>query len=417
MIAAVVVGLAVARGPDVSNRDHPEFDAVWHTEIQNLDPDVPGSPTLTAIDSADRGGNRREMITTGSAWVLVAEQDEVRALIALDPTDGSQVWRKDLPEVLCSHRTGPQDTLFCLAADTAGGQDWTGYIFDAATGAELESWQAPITGAWAVSLTDAGLAVLAESQPHTYDHLSLLDSQDGTEIWSADLSVIDDEFLFRTHDIDDVEQTYLPSIGWSGAGERIMLSSGTTLILIEGGSGEFLVQDCYPTVNTGETLGCSTFRESTMYDASGEHLWTSDRVELARPSYRGEHVLVNVADQSVHHTDWDSGYIGAAVQSVGYSPIAAGSGAHPFLIDEHDLLSLAPDGSQVHWTQRVRGMNSITDVWVVNDVAIVAGDSALALDLATGEELWQRSYTGNMYLVDFDPVVIGYREVSLLQVP
>src|SRR5699024_11962681 len=112
----------------------------------------------------------------------------------------------------------------------------------------------PITGSWALHLSDAGLAVVAESEANTYDRLVLLDITDGSEIWSSDLSVIDDDFLFSTREDDGVEVTYLRGIDWAGQGERIMMSTSTTLIQVEAESGEFTHQDCYPFVNTGEML-------------------------------------------------------------------------------------------------------------------------------------------------------------------
>lgn len=420
VVIPVVAGLLLATpgGTDLSERVAEDFEVIWEMEVPELNPDG-GYTSLVPVDSPDRYTSAgTEVITTEETWVVMAEQGTARALLGLDPQDGAVRWRQDLDRSHCSARTGADGTVVCLSQDSPGGSAWTGHVLEAASGAEVTSWEAPISGAWGVRLTEAGLLVLAESDARTYDRLTLLDVTDGTEAWAVDLLDIDDaESLFYEREIDGVAHTVITSRQWQGEGEHATLSASTTALFIDTGTGEVAARFCYPILLTEDSLGCDSYGEMVMYRLDGTERWSSARVDLARPSYRGEHVLVNITGESLHHTDWDSGYVGASVQRVERGSIATGTQADPFLMSDRDLLSLAPDGSQVRWSEEIRGMNSITTVLVTDEVAIVNAFSAMGLDLATGEQLWTRYSRGDLQLAGDALIATSSGSVALLEIP
>ncbi|MGC0143310.1 PQQ-binding-like beta-propeller repeat protein [Pseudactinotalea sp. Z1732] len=420
VVIPVVAGLLLAApgGTDLSERVAADFEVIWETEVPELDPDG-GYSSLVPVDSPDRYTSAgTEIVTTEDTWVVMVEQDTSRALLGLDPRDGSVRWRQDLDRSHCSARTGPDGTVVCLSQEAPGGSAWTGHVLDAASGDELTSWQAPLTGAWGVHLTDAGLLVLAESDARTYDRLTLLDVTDGTEAWAVDLLDIDDaESMFYEREVDDVEHTIMSTRQWQDEGEHATLSASTTALFVDTGTGDVTPRHCYPILLTEDALGCDSYRHMVLYHLDGTERWSSARVDLAQPAYRGEHVLVNIAGESLHHTDWDSGYVGASVQRVERGSIATGTQADPFLMSDHELLSLAPDGSQVRWSEEIHGMNSITTVLVTDEVAIVNAFSAMGLDLTAGERLWTRYGRGNLQLAGDALIATNSSSVALLEIP
>lgn len=419
VVALVIGGLAATtdlflRGPNVADVVDEEFEVAWEYEPGELEPDNSSRPVLASVASPQFGGQREQVIVTPQAWVMVIEHGAARAVVGLDPQTGSPMWEHTLAQAQCSAQPGPDDTVVCLASEN--GEDWTGHVLRADTGEEVNTFTTPISGAWGVHLTGAGLAVLAESTTRVFDRLTLLDPAEGTEQWSVDL-LADDETaaLLQAIDVDEVEHTVVPQPQWHDVGPNFTLSYASTDLFVDATAGEISVLQCYPAIITSGSIGCSSHHETVMYDGDAEQVWASPQVQLARPPVSGEHVLVNVADESLWQTEWDSGAVVAEVGPTESRPIVSGTAEQPFVMHEREVVAFAE--SEELWRTTVRGMNSITTVMVIGDVAIVDGFSTLGLDLATGEDLWVRYRSGNLRVIDDELVSIGTGEIAVLQLP
>lgn len=406
----------VPGAPDLAADAEVDLPVRWELHPEDLVDAGSGYPQFAAISEADTPGRHNPPIAvTPEAWVVAVTAADRRWLAAVDPTDGTPLWERELSDGMCATATTEDGGLVCAGRQDG---DWHGYLIDPGTGAEQDSWPIPVTGVWGMHLSAEGLLVISESAPLMHDRLSLLDVPGGIEQWSVDLMEDDaNEWFFIERERDGTTRTVPWHPIWRDIGPNVAMLGASAHLLIDPAEGTVRTLPCAPAVVVDDTLACSSYRETTLYDAHGQEIWTSPRVQLADPAYGEADVPINVRDETLWAMDWTSGTVGAELASASGNPRATGTPQHPFLVGETEVLSLDADQTRVRWSAPMSGIDSLTAVKVIDDVAVVVGWSAVGLDLQTGEQLWHRDYPHPLRVLDDQLVSVEMFHLKVLDLP
>ena len=406
----------VPGAPDLDDDADADLPVRWELHPEDLVDAGSGYPQFGAIsDPHTPGPHNPPVAVTPEAWVAAVQTDDRRWITGVDPSGGIPLWERELSQGMCAPGTTEDGALVCVGRQDG---DWHGYLLEASTGAELDSWEIPVTGVWGVHLSTEGLLVLSESAPRVHDRLALLDVPGGAEQWSVDLLDDDDnEWLFHEREIDGTTRTLPWNPRWRDLGPNVAMLGVTEHLLIDPAEGTVRTIACAAAVVVGDALGCSNYNETVFYDAHGQEVWTSPRVQLADPAYTEAEVPINVRDETLWAMDWASGTVGAELASVPGAPRATGTPEHPFLVGETEVLSLDAEQNRIRWSAPMSGIDSLTSVKVVDDVAVVTGWSVVGLDLESGEELWHRSRPGTLHVLDEHLVAADMFHLQALDLP
>ncbi|WP_154795076.1 PQQ-binding-like beta-propeller repeat protein [Occultella kanbiaonis] len=413
--------------PDIEGDADP-FDTRWEVTADTL---LPGASEFLPVNSADWFEYRAPYLIPGDdAWaaivndatISVADDADVVAadVVAFDPETGALLWDAPLPGGLCAERLTDAQGLVCLGRTDDDG--WAITLFSMDDGAIIATHPvADIGQPWNVHLSSAGLLVITEGSPGEFTTLNLLSVADGTLTWSHDLADLPDtEDLFREDDSTGRIRVvpYLPI--WRDVGANTLLWASSVTLHIDPLTGELTPRQCYELAVVEDTFACDSIDGTTRFAADGTELWHSEQIRLEGSAFLPAPALVNTGTPGVvRATDWDRGGVGDPLleYSLPQSTNLSGTAQYPFFNTESELVLLSEDGGSTRWITQIRNMNSITDVVVVEDVAIVTGYISFGLDLGTGEMLWSRDTNGDIHLVDGRPVSFSYSGFALLELP
>lgn len=361
-------------------------------------------------------------VEAGNLWVVMADDAEQRTLAGIEPGQGEVVWTRDLDWGQCSTTTTGGGAIVCLA-ESAGAI--TGHLLDPATGGDLASWTAQVTGPWGVHVTDAGLLVMDESEPRVHSMLTLLDLDTGEALWSTDtLDLVTGEWDVLEWVEHRGAQHNVPTGDlWDAIGDAVLLRTADAALFIDPVDRSVTYRDCPVTVLAEDRLACQHHAEVTMYDSRGERLWSAPttEVELANNRFPSVEVFGNHANQRVWHTDWDDGTVGTQLAPLTGASAMTGTPQIPVVIssgvETTEVIRLTEDQSQILWRTETRGSSRTGSVVVVEDVAVLTSLPITGLDLATGKELWTQPQWVSMSAIDGVLVTFDHLELSRFDLP
>ncbi|MBZ2199491.1 outer membrane protein assembly factor BamB family protein [Occultella gossypii] len=412
--------------PNIEGDAEP-FDTRWQVTADAL---LPGAGEFLPMNTGDWFEYRAPYLIPGDgAWAALVDDATVSLpdgadvtaadVVAFDPETGDLLWDAPLPGGLCSERLTDAQELVCLGR--ADGDGWAMTIFSMADGAIVATHPVDIDRPWNVHLSAAGLLVFTEAHIDRFTTLSLLSVTDGTLTWSRDLAHLPDtEDLFREDD-SAARTRVVPNLPiWRDVGANTLLWASSVTLHIDPVTGALTPHRCHELAVVADTFACDSGLGTTRFAADGTQLWHSEEVGLEGTAFLPAPALVNTGTPGMlRATDWDRGGVGDPLLEypLPQSTNLSGTAQFPFFNTETELVSLSEDGGSTRWIAEIRNMNSITDVVVVDDVAIVTGFISIGLDLDTGEVVWSRNTNGDIRLVDGRPVSFSYNGFALLELP
>jgi len=437
LIALAVPILGLGPGDSSSSSSSPssgqvqQIETSWQIAPADLDNSMPDETIF--LPNLDGSFDSEYVLQGEAAWVVAAdsEDDYPRQIFGLDPGTGDALWQAELP-AYCG-RAIIDDELVCLARDDA--DEWQLVILDVTTGDEVGRHPTEVSSVRAVHRSEAGLLVVGDPDPVPHAMVTML-ALDGTTSWSVDLGALDDagqlfgDFLARDFSGDEEPEATMERLRWRELDEgRVLLFSTPGVALIDTEAGDVLVHQCLRATPAQEAYFCAGDGGITRHDLDGQVEWTLADMTLASPTSTSPGRPVALTeDHQWFAVDWETGERGEPLAqfeprnaSTGLPPLpptVLGDAEHTFVRDDQVLIALEPGSDQIAW-QMDLDERHVDEVITLQDMAVLDSYPHLALDVRTGEELWERRIPTGIYLdfLDHQLVSSGLSEIAALELP
>lgn len=440
LIVVQLVGAAVSRlggdedPPPVGSTtgDVPDMAAVWLLGPEDLTGSGDGDEFARNPDGAFTGP---QIIEGVDAWV-VAWQSESSAgwrtagIAALDPADGTVLWERPLPGVLCADHAF-DGALRCLHDD---GGTWVYHQIEIATGEDTVTVDTSLRDVQTVHSSAEGLVAVGPADPAPHARMTGF-APDGTELWSIDVADLDSAELLFSHVYDSDGDPVLERPRWRDLDDGLMMLWATPgAAIIDPVTGPVLVHHCRAGTAQGDHYLCQDDDGLHRHALDGTITWSLPGARLTVPEDRSDARPVAITEPATNRfeivpVDWETGQIagpatyrftqqpgtwsGIVLPPSGYTLADA-----TIVAGDTVLVALDADTGEQLWTRPLEGDGYVFSVVQAGEVVVIdAGTNAAGLDLATGELLWTRRNTGDQ-LAGIDGLLVstGY-EIGVMEVP
>lgn len=367
------------------------------------------SPRFVNSISGDFDAGHVAMI--GDIWLVITGNENATdtELTALDPADGSELWRRSLDGVLCATEA-PESGVLCASAlerepQTGLGTRWRLHRLDPRTGsdrvhADIDAW------ATAVHYTGGTFVVLEQRRPAPHAVVRAYAADDLSELWVRDLKrerghaeMFSGNRIIGRPEPKQLGDAALDRPRFRDLGKTaVAVWAGQRTAFLDRRTGKLIMMPrCTRPVDDGRRLWCNAGGDSVARSYSGEELYqtTGVRLTYAKGDAGGRDITRPVfydPDGAIHSVDPKSGETLGKISDLGMSPTFSGTldpgsvhaGGHTFVSGEGGTVLLDDEKDAVVWHN---------DALHVRDVPIIIGDRAYVdyrsmlarIDLRTGE--------------------------------
>lgn len=429
VVAARITGDGgTGSGTDPTTPDTPaDTTAVWMLESEDLT--AAGSETGFARTP---GGafTGDQLIVTEDAWAFAWEEDRVPAgIAAVDPADGTLLWERPVPGVLCADRP-IERTLLCLAP---GDGTWVYHRIDIATGRDILTAETSLADVQTVYATADALLAVGPASPAPHAQVTGL-AHDGTQLWNFDVAEVENADVLFAHFYDSDGDPVLERPRWRDLdGGLVMLWSTPGVAIIDPLTGATHVHTCRSATPQGDHYLCIDDAGLNRHALDGTVTWTNPRAALTVPEERSDPTPVAITEPTANQfeivpIDWETGEITAAATfrfaqvpgtwtGIVLPPSAYTLGDATVIVGDTEIVGLDPERADLLWSLPI-DETYVGDVVQVGDLAVVeTGSDLTGIDITTGEVAWVYRNTGDSLAeIDGMLVSVGFR-IGVLETP